>query len=107
MGAVLYFLVTGRAPFENENPLKVLIAHAHESPPPPSQVNSAVSDDVEQVILRCLQKNPLDRYQSAADLAAALEDCGDYGRWSRHDAADWWQQHERGQTSHADEVSVA
>src|SRR6185437_6788863 len=52
VGAVLYFLVTGRPPFDDEKPMKVLIAHAHEPPPPPSQLNPAVPDDVELIIMR-------------------------------------------------------
>jgi serine/threonine-protein kinase len=90
LGGVLYFLLTGRAPFDDENPLKVLIAHAHEPPPPPSQFHPGVPDDVEMIVMRCLQKNPLDRYQSAAEMAAAIEECDDYGRWTRDDARNWW-----------------
>jgi len=92
LGAVLYFLLTGRTPFDNDNPLKVLIAHAHEPPPPPSQYNPDVPDDVELIVMRCLQKNPLDRYQSAAEMAAAIEECDDYGHWTREDARTWWLQ---------------
>ena len=51
--------------------MKVLIAHAHEPPPPPSHLNPDVPDDVEVVIMRCLQKNPADRFQTAAELATA------------------------------------
>lgn len=94
MGAVLYFLLTGRPPFSDEKPLKVLIAHAHEQPKAPSQVNPNVPDDVEMVVLRCLAKAPDDRYQSAAELAAALEDCLDMGKWTREDAIRWWQSHD-------------
>jgi eukaryotic-like serine/threonine-protein kinase len=94
LGAVLYFLLTGRTPFEDENPMKVLIAHAHEAPPPPSQHNGEVPDDVELVIMACLQKSPDDRYQSAAELAAAIEECDDYGHWTRDDAKQWWLEHE-------------
>jgi serine/threonine protein kinase len=93
LGAVLYFLVTGHTPFADENPMKVLIAHAHEPPPPPSQHNE-VPDDVELVIMACLQKSPDDRYQSAAELAAAIEECDDYGEWTRDSARQWWQEHE-------------
>lgn len=94
LGAVLYYLLTGQPPFSDEKPLKVLIAHAHETPQPPSQLNSNVPEDVEQVVLRCLAKSPEDRYQSAADLAAALEECLDMGKWTREDARRWWQTHD-------------
>jgi hypothetical protein len=107
LGGVLYFVLTGRPPFDNENPVKVLIAHAHDSPPPPSQFNSDVPDDLELVVMRCLQKNPLDRYQSAAELVAALEDCDDYGRWTRDDARAWWQQREDAHVTSPEEMPVA
>jgi eukaryotic-like serine/threonine-protein kinase len=92
LGAVLYFLVTGRPPFEDENSMKVLIAHAHEPPQPPSQYNRQVPDDVEMIIMRCLQKNTLDRYQSAPELAMALEECDDFGRWTGEMAKKWWEE---------------
>jgi serine/threonine-protein kinase len=92
MGTLLYYVLTGRAPFVDERPLKVLIAHAHEQPAPPSQFNPAVPDDLEQVVLRCLHKNPDDRYQTAADLAAALADCDDADKWSHSDAHRWWNE---------------
>ena len=58
LGAVLYFLLTGRPPFDDEKPMKVLIAHAHEPPPPPSQHNADVPDDVELVVMRVPAKEP-------------------------------------------------
>jgi serine/threonine-protein kinase len=95
MGSVLYFLLTGRPPFEDEKPMRVLIAHAHEPPVPPSQVNGDVPEDLELVVLRCLHKSPDDRYHSAADLMAALDDCNDAGRWTRDAARDWWRHNEQ------------
>src|SRR5262245_15873767 len=91
LGAVLYFLLTGRTPFADENPMKVLIAHAHEPPPPPSQ-HGHVPDDVQLIIMACLHKSPDDRYQSASELAAAIEECDDFGRWTREAARQWWQE---------------
>src|SRR5688500_12386143 len=92
MGSVLYFLLTGRPPFEDEKPMRVLIAHAHDAPPPPTQVNPDVPDDVDLVVMRCLQKSAADRFQSAADLAAAIDHCDDYGRWTPDTAREWWRQ---------------
>jgi eukaryotic-like serine/threonine-protein kinase len=106
VGAVLYFLLTGRPPFDNEQPMKVLIAHVHDPVAPPSQLNPEIPDDIELVILRCLQKSPLDRYQSAADLVAALEDCNDHGRWKSDDARAWWLQRESPQVQTANEMAV-
>jgi len=104
---VLYFLVAGRPPFDDENPMKVIISHAHQPPAPPSQHNGDVPDDVEMIVMRCLQKNPDDRYQSAAELAAALEDCDDYGRWTRDHSRAWWEQLDSQAARTTDEVPVA
>lgn len=90
MGAVLFFLVTGRPPFENEKPLKVLISHAHEAPPKPTLFNPDLPPDLERVILRCLEKHPDHRYQSAAELVAALEACPIPDVWTRQLARQWW-----------------
>ncbi len=106
MGAVLYFTLTGRPPFEDEKPMRVLIAHAHDAPTPPSQLNGEVPDDLEAVVMRCLQKNSEDRYQSAGELMAALDDCEDAGRWTRDAARAWWQQNERAAAAAASESEM-
>jgi tRNA A-37 threonylcarbamoyl transferase component Bud32 len=95
MGAVIYYLLTGKPPFDDERPMKVLIAHAHQSPVPPSQHQPEIPEDVEQVVLRCLHKDPDQRFQSALDLAQALEDCRDADHWTRQDARNWWGSNER------------
>jgi tRNA A-37 threonylcarbamoyl transferase component Bud32 len=92
MGALLYFLVTGRPPFEDEKPIKVLIAHAHDVVPPPSKWRDDLPLDLESVIMRCLAKGPEERYQSAIELATALDDCESAGFWTREDARRWWQE---------------
>ena len=105
MGAVLYFSLTGRPPFEDEKPMRVLIAHAHDAPVPPSQLNGDVPDDIEAVVMRCLQKNADDRYQSAAELMAALDECDDAGLWTRDSARAWWQQNEQAAASESEMVA--
>ncbi len=91
LGAVGYYLLTGKPPFEGDKPLKVMFAHAHNKLAPPSSRGIDVPDDLERVILRCLEKRPADRFQSAAALAAALSACRDADGWTRAEAAAWWQ----------------
>lgn len=91
LGATLYFLVTGRPVFEGSQPIKVLFAHVSETPVPPREVNPEIPADLEAVILRCLAKKPQERFQSVAELEAALAACHAAGDWTVKNARDWWQ----------------
>lgn len=93
VGAVAWWLLTGKPLFENENPLKVLVAHATESPAPLSEIAPDVPMELANIVMRCLEKNPDDRFQSAKDLRHALLSCDDAIRWTQQDAAQWWQGH--------------
>jgi serine/threonine-protein kinase len=73
LGVILYELATGQVPFKADTPLVLMMAHANEPTPPPTQVNPELSPAVEEVILRAMHKNPDERYQTAGDLAQALE----------------------------------
>jgi serine/threonine-protein kinase len=92
MAAVAYYLLTGRPPFDDHQNMKVLFAHAKEPPPRPSNLNSEIPSDLEQVVLRCLAKNLDDRFQNADELIEALDDCADAESWTRQDAARWWHE---------------
>lgn len=91
LGAVAYYLVTGRPPFEGEKAIQVIIAHAKEKVTPPSEIEPKVPADLEHVILRCLAKDPRDRYESVGDLRDALSIVECAGDWSRDLAAAWWR----------------
>jgi serine/threonine protein kinase len=73
LGAVLYFLLTGHPPFEGSNPLEVIRRVCDEVPSPPQQIRANVSAEVGAICLRCLEKDPVRRYPSAAALAADLD----------------------------------
>jgi serine/threonine protein kinase len=73
LGGLLYFLLTGRPPFTGNSVPQVLHRAAHEPPVAPREHRPEVPAGLEAVCLRCLDKDPGQRFASAADLAAALE----------------------------------
>ena len=75
LGAVAYYLLTGRPPFEGEGGIAVLIAHARDPVEPPSRVRPGIPEDLERVVLRCLAKDPAERFPDAESLEQALADC--------------------------------
>jgi len=91
LGCVAYYMLTGHAPFEGDQPLKVLMAHASRPVTPPRELRPELPTDVEEVVLRCLEKQPSRRYADTMGLAEALRQCESWGRWTRDDAARWWQ----------------
>ena len=91
LGAVAYFLLTGQPPFDGDRALKILFAHAQQEPVPPSRLNSDIPQDLEQVVLRCLAKQPGHRYPDATSLKQALSECEVSSRWGDAEASAWWQ----------------
>jgi serine/threonine-protein kinase len=76
IGIVLYELLTGRVPFEAEAAVTIALKQVSEAPVPPSQINPAVTPELEAVVLRALEKDPADRFADADEFIAALEAAG-------------------------------
>jgi len=75
MGAIMYECVVGAPPFEAPNPVGVLSKHLSEEPPAPSSRSPlSVPAEADEIILKCLQKDPDHRYQTAEELRQALID---------------------------------
>lgn len=92
MGALAYFLLTGRPPFVRETNMELLVAHVHEAVVAPREFRPELPGDLEEVILRCLSKDPYDRYLDIAHLDQALADCQASDLWDQDQAAMWWQE---------------
>ncbi len=82
LGAVLYFALTGRHPFERENREATLRAHLTERVVPPSELaTKPIPADLEAIVMRCLEKEPEARYADARTLASALAASSVAGRY--------------------------
>ncbi len=84
LGAVMYCMLTGRPPFRASSTVATLQQVVHDAPAPPRLLNRAVHPDFESIILKCLEKNPTDRYATAEDLK---EDLGHFLRGETVNAA--------------------
>jgi eukaryotic-like serine/threonine-protein kinase len=71
-GCVLFELLTGEPPFTGDSPVAVAYQHVREDPRKPSDVNQQVPASLDAVVLKALSKNPMNRYQSAAEMRADL-----------------------------------
>ena len=106
LGAVAYFTLTGRPPFLGQTAMEVMVAHARDPVPPPSQIRADIPSDLEAVVLRCLAKNPKDRYPDTTSLARALDACADAPNWSPEHAAHWWQTTANSSSNHNNNRTV-
>ena len=90
LGAVAYFLLTGRPPFDEGTAIGAIMAHARDPVIPPSEFRDGVPADLEAVVLRCLAKDPGERYPDAENLEAALGRCSCASSWDKALARQWW-----------------
>jgi serine/threonine-protein kinase len=72
LGCVLYELICGRPPFEGEEFGRIVAAHLNTVPTPPAQIEPATPARLERLVMRLLEKNPDDRYQTMSQVASAF-----------------------------------
>ena len=72
VGATLYYLLTGRAPIEETNLMRLVARVGQETPPSPRAFQPIVPTGLAAIVLRCLAKDPANRFETYADLSTAL-----------------------------------
>jgi serine/threonine-protein kinase len=90
LGAVAYYLLTARYPFNGDTSMEVMVAHARDKVVPPSQLADGIPTDLEHIVLRCLEKDPNERFWDAHSLERALSHCDCAREWNSERAARWW-----------------
>ncbi len=73
LGIILYEMVTGELPYDGESPISIALKHMNEQPTPPSVHNPSLPKNIEQVILRAINKSPEARYANAREFKQDLE----------------------------------
>jgi serine/threonine protein kinase len=69
LGVVIYEMLTGELPFKGETPIEVIMQHAKDEPPPPSSIKPQLPPWVDEIVLKAMQKEKKNRYQSAMTIA--------------------------------------
>jgi len=96
VGCLAYFLLTGQSPFAGRSAGRMRAAHVYEPPAPLTSRRPDVPEELQATVLRCLAKDPAERFASAQSLESALASCPSAGRWTEEEAACWWRANRAG-----------
>jgi serine/threonine protein kinase len=92
LGAVGYWLLTGKTLFDDQTVEALLVCQVKAQPLPPAErLGKPVSADLADLLMRCLAKSPEQRPPSAEALEQALAACASAGTWTSVDAEHWWR----------------
>jgi serine/threonine-protein kinase len=91
LGTVAYFLLTARPPFVHSTSVETMAAHLSEQVVPPCRLNPATPIDLQQVVLRCMEKEAPQRFQDLVAMDEELARCVCGAGWTAARAAAWWR----------------
>ncbi len=78
MGISMYETLTGKLPFDGDNPVSIALKHIKEAPVPPKELNDEIPQGLNDIVMKCIEKNPNNRYQSVGflldDIRAIMDD---------------------------------
>jgi serine/threonine-protein kinase len=98
LACAAYWALTGQLVFQAKSPLHMLVHHAQTAPVPPSQVSELpIPEQLEAIIMTCLEKDPAKRLSSALEFDARLAEVPDKNPWTNERAQAWWEQLRLGQ----------
>jgi eukaryotic-like serine/threonine-protein kinase len=89
VGILAFYMLTAEYPFTGSTPIAILMQHVNDNPPRVSSLNFKVSAELEAIVMKCLEKDPQDRFQTTKEMSDALDKC-DEGSWRSGDAEQWW-----------------
>lgn len=92
LAVVGFYLLTGRVPFEDDNTIMLVMAHATIEAPRIEDLGIDVPKDLSSIISRCLNKLAADRFQTPREMQEALDECICANDWTWRNAERWWQQ---------------
>ena len=81
LGIVMYEMVTGQVPYNAESFISIAMMHIQEPVIPPKEIISDIPENINQIILKCMQKEPIKRYQTAREMADVLKTIKEYSNF--------------------------
>lgn len=93
LGLVAYWMLVGALPFKGTL-LQIIMQHAKTAPRPPSELSELpIPAQLDDIVMRCLEKDPGERYQSVGELEEAIAAIEFEDPWTHLKAAEWWSLH--------------
>lgn len=94
LGGVAYWMLTGQPPFQSSSNVELVLDHLKKIPTKPSLIaEMPIPEELEKIVMKCLEKKPEDRFQSVEELSSALKKIPFEEPWTHETARDWWELH--------------